>query len=131
MQCKKLSCSYRDGREQKEDITFLHAGAQDGDVVDMEEGAGHYDLPRLILTLRPYGDHLEEQETLQNEENILEEELDAMNFASGDATFRPNKSDPSPFAKQRRVRGAEPSGDTGTIIYLKSIFKSTELCCFC
>lgn len=116
MQCTKLSCLYRDESIlQTEDIGFLHAGAQDGDVVDIEDGAGHYDLPRLVLTLRPYGDHLEEQENYQNEGNILEEELDAMNFITGEANSTTNKSKPSPFSKQRRVRGGEASPDGGNV----------------
>ena len=113
MQCKKLSCLYRDEEVQLEEMAFLHAGPQDGDDVDMEDGAGNYDLPRVVLTLRPFGDHLEEQENFHNEGNALEEELDAMNFLPGEALSGSNKSKPSPFSKQKRVHGGGTIGDNG------------------
>lgn len=113
MQCKKLSCLYRDEDVQREEIAFLHAGAQDDDDVDMEDEAGNYDFPRLVFTLRPFGDNLEEQESFQNEGNILEEELDAMNLTGGESTAGSNKSKPSPFSRQQRVHGGEARGDDG------------------
>lgn len=111
--CKEARCLYQEeaGREA---IDFLQATAQEGDSVNMADGAGHYDLPRITLTLRPSQDsssQLEDQEDGSVESE--EEDPDVMTLSTGDALLGFAPTEPSPFSKQRRIHKGQTNRDEG------------------
>ena len=111
--CKEALGSYQEQAGQ-ETITFLQAAAQDGDDVDIADGAGHYDLPRVTFTLRPSqsnGIELEEQDDTNNENE--EEDADVMTLSTGEALLGMTDAQPSPFSKQRRIHKGHNHRDEG------------------
>lgn len=113
--CKEVVGTYQE-EAGKEAITFLQATAQDGDDVNIADGAGHYDLPRITLTLRPSqsnGIELDDNEDPLNEND--EDDPDVMTLSTGEALLGMTASQPSPFSKQRRIHKGHSHRDEGEL----------------
>ncbi len=123
MVCKEARCLYQEEVGQ-EAIDFLQATAQEGDSVNMADGAGHYDLPRMTLTIRPSQDSISQLEdhedaTLESEE----EDADVMTLSTGEALMGLAPSEPSPFSKQRRIHKGQHHRDESTF----SLFRKKKV----
>ena len=120
--CKEALGTYQE-EAGKEVITFLQATAQDGDDVNIADGAGHYDLPRVTFTLRPSqtnGVELEDQDDAQNEN---EEDTDIMTMSTGEALLGLTATQPSPFSKQTRIHKGNNHRDEGNYLVSKPQIK--------
>ena len=107
--CKEAKGLYQENNDQ-EAISFLHATAQDGDCVNMADGVGNFDLPRITLTLRPSQNNNELEEDTANES---EEDPDVMYMSTGEALIGLNAQQPSPFSKKRRIHKGQNHKDEG------------------
>ena len=105
-------------------ISFMHVTAQESDSVNMADGAGHYDLPRLTLTMRPGQTNSELEDELASES---EEELDVMTMSTGEALLGLTATQPSPFSKKRRIHKGDNHRDDGNhfrpLTVLNHLFK--------
>ena len=109
--CKEAKGLYQEN-ETEQVISFLHVTSQENDSINMADGAGHYDLPRLILTMRP---------TLSNSEleefaTESEEEPDLMSMSTGEALLGFSTVQPSPFSKKRRIHKGDNHRDEGQVL---------------
>lgn len=121
--CREALGTYQEEAD-KDVITFLQATAQDGDDVNIADGAGHYDLPRITLTLRPSqsnGIELDDNEETINDN--LEEDVDVMTMSTGETLLGITTTQPSPFSKQRRIHKGNNHRDEGTKGKCQSIFQ--------
>ena len=110
--CKEAKCLYQEeaGREA---LNFLVATAQEGDSVNMADGAEHYDLPRMVLTVRPSQDSNSQLEDQEDAGVESEEETDVMTLSTGEALMGLAPAEPSPFSKQRRIHKGQNNRDEG------------------
>lgn len=110
--CKAAIGSYQ-GKVDQENFAFFHATAQDDDDVDIADGAGHYDLPRVTFTFRPSqtsGTELEDEDDTDREND---DGADMMTMSTGEALLGITAEQPSPFSKQRRVHKGNNHRDEG------------------
>ena len=116
---KEIFCLYQEDVDQ-EALNFFHATIQDEeDIVNMADGAGHYDMPRLTLTLRPSQANcgeLDDQEDFQVESE--EEDANVMTLSTGESLLGVPSAQPSPFSKQRRIHKGHNPRDEGKLKYL-------------
>jgi len=108
--CKEAKCLYQEN-ENQEVISFMHVTAQESDSVNMADGAGHYDLPRLTLTMRPAQTNSELEDEL---DTGSEEEPDVMIMSTGEALLGLTAAQPSPFSKKRRIHKGDNHRDDGS-----------------
>ena len=107
--CKEAKGLYQEN-EAEEPIAFLHATAQEGDSVNMADGVGNFDLPRLTVTLRPTQNNSELEEDIGNES---EEDPDIMYTSTGEALLDLTAQQPSPFSKRRLIHKGQNHRDDG------------------
>lgn len=110
--CKEAIGSYQE-KANEEALKFLHAVAQDDDDVDIADGAGHYDLPRVTMVFRPShtnGIELEDQDETDREND---DDADVMTMSTGEALLGITAEQPSPFSKQRRIHKGQNHRDEG------------------
>ncbi|XP_045024451.1 autophagy-related protein 2 homolog A isoform X1 [Daphnia magna] len=113
--CKEAIGSYQE-KANEEALKFLHAVAQDDDDVDIADGAGHYDLPRVTMVFRPShtnGIELEDQDETDREND---DDADVMTMSTGEALLGITAEQPSPFSKQRRIHKGQNHRDEGAIL---------------
>ena len=95
----------------------MHVSAPESDSVNMADGAGHYDLPRLTLTMKPgqTNSELEEEEEEDEEEQVPSEseEPDVMTMSTGEALLGQRAQEPSPFSRKSRIHKGDNHRDEG------------------